>query len=91
MDKPRYGDIRTLGGGVNMNFFMLAPGATLRRQLQTFIPMARSRFQNTNQLTFTGQICTQHCKHQRHSSHIGMGSMFRPQLAFTRLGDQFAG
>ena len=33
-----------LGGGINMNFFMLAPGPTLHQQLQMFILMARSRF-----------------------------------------------
>jgi hypothetical protein len=42
-----------LGGGVNMNFFMLAPGSNTPPAIANIYPDGSQPFQNTNQLTFT--------------------------------------
>ena len=42
-----------LGGGVNMNFFMLAPGTNTPPAIANIYPDGSQPFQNTNQLTFT--------------------------------------
>ncbi len=42
-----------LGGGVNMNFFMLAPGTNTPPAIANVYPDGSQPFQNTNLLTFT--------------------------------------
>ena len=42
-----------LGGGVNMNFFMLAPGTNTPPAIANIYPDGSQPFQNTNLLTFT--------------------------------------
>ena len=42
-----------LGGGVNMNFFMLAPGSNTPPAIVNIYPDGSQPFQSTNQLTFT--------------------------------------
>src|SRR5208282_42954 len=42
-----------LGGGVNLNFFMLAPGTNTPPAIANIYPDGSQPFQNTNQLTFT--------------------------------------
>jgi hypothetical protein len=42
-----------LGGGVNMNFFMLAPGSNTPPAIANIYPNGSQPFQNTNDLAFT--------------------------------------